>query len=155
MRIERSPRTASGTTVCDKAACPPRQCQPALARRRLHHANLTRSNYDSHINGLHRFYKEKSRAYGSNGDSVEMSMTLSSVSVIIPVYNARRYLREAIDSVLDQTLQPGQFIIVYDGSTDDSLEIARSYGSAVTIISQTNGGTAAAQIGGLKRRTSP
>lgn len=77
------------------------------------------------------------------------------ISVIIPVYNANLYLREAIDSVLNQTVKPAQFILVDDGSTDDSLEIARSYGNAVTVISQANGGTAAARNRGLAEATQP
>ena len=76
-------------------------------------------------------------------------MTLPGISLIIPVYNASRYLREAIDSVLNQTVKPRQFIIVDDGSTDDSLEIARGYGAALTIIAQANLGTAAAHNRGL------
>ncbi len=78
-------------------------------------------------------------------------MSLPGISLVMPVYNARRYLREAIGSVLDQTMKPRQFIIVDDGSTDESLEIARSYGRSVTIISQANGGTAAAPIAGLRK----
>jgi glycosyltransferase involved in cell wall biosynthesis len=76
-------------------------------------------------------------------------MTSPGISLIIPVYNASRYLREAIDSVLNQTVKPRQFIIVDDGSTDDSLEIARGYGGALTIVAQANLGTAAARNRGL------
>ena len=82
-------------------------------------------------------------------------MSLPGISLIMPVYNARRYLREAIDSVLDQTMMPRQFIIVDDGSTDESLEIARSYGSSLTIITQANGGTAAARNRGLAEAEQP
>ena len=45
----------------------------------------------------------------------------------MPVYNASRYLREAIDSVLCQTFTDFEFLIFNDGSTDDSLEIIKSY----------------------------
>lgn len=79
----------------------------------------------------------------------------SGVSLIIPVYNASLYLREAIDSALNQTVKPTQIILVDDGSTDDSLEIARSYGDAVTIISQANAGTAAARNRGLAEAHQP
>src|SRR5262249_51348475 len=80
---------------------------------------------------------------------------LPGISVIIPVYNASLYLREAVDSVLSQTLRPRQIILVDDGSTDDSLEIARSYGRAVTIITQANGNTAAARNRGLAEANQP
>lgn len=47
----------------------PRETMPAvLARRRLHHANLTRNNYESHIEGLQRFYKEKIARGRQKGD---------------------------------------------------------------------------------------
>lgn len=49
------------------------------------------------------------------------------ISVVIPVYNGERYLREAIDSVLGQTYKYIEIIIVNDGSTDNSEEIIKSY----------------------------
>lgn len=49
------------------------------------------------------------------------------VSVIMSVYNGERYLEEAIESVLNQTFTGFEFVIVSDGSTDNSLEIIKSY----------------------------
>ena len=49
------------------------------------------------------------------------------ISVIMPVYNSEKYLREAIDSILDQTYGDFEFIIIDDGSTDSSPDIVRSY----------------------------
>ena len=49
------------------------------------------------------------------------------ISVIMPVYNAQQYLKEAIDSILDQTFSDFEFIIFDDGSTDESLKIIQSY----------------------------
>ena len=49
------------------------------------------------------------------------------VSVIIPVYNAEKYLRECLDSVINQTLTEIEIICVDDGSTDSSLNILREY----------------------------
>jgi glycosyltransferase involved in cell wall biosynthesis len=71
------------------------------------------------------------------------------VSVIIPVYNGERYLVEAIESVLSQDYRPLELIVVDDGSTDKTAEIARSYGS-VKFIQQGNLGAAAARNTGLK-----
>lgn len=54
-------------------------------------------------------------------------MTAKSVSMIIPVYNVRDYLRKCLDSVAAQTYKNLEVIIVNDGSPDDSLEIIREY----------------------------
>jgi glycosyltransferase involved in cell wall biosynthesis len=49
------------------------------------------------------------------------------VTVLMPVYNAERFLSEAIDSILNQTLTNFEFLIIDDGSTDNSLNIIKSY----------------------------
>ena len=64
---------------------------------------------------------------------------LGKVSVIIPCYNRGKYLGEAIDSVLGQTYRNIELIIVDDGSTDDSLNIARIYSDKITILQHPNG----------------
>ena len=66
------------------------------------------------------------------------------LSVIIPVYNGERYLAETIDSVLAQNHRSIEVIIVDDGSTDGSANVANSYGSSVRYCYQSNLGTAAA-----------
>lgn len=80
---------------------------------------------------------------------------MTKVGVVIPVYNGERFLREALDSVFVQTFQDFEVICVDDGSTDGSLEIIRSYGSRVTVISQTNAGGCAARNAGVRRATAP
>ena len=49
------------------------------------------------------------------------------ISVIIPVYNVEKYLRECLDSVVNQTFKDIEIICVDDGSTDKSLEILQEY----------------------------
>lgn len=71
-------------------------------------------------------------------------------SVVIPVFNGERFLAEAIHSVLDQTYQPIQTIVVDDGSSDDSVAIARSF-EAVDVVEQEHGGPGAARNRGLAR----
>lgn len=65
------------------------------------------------------------------------------VSVIIPVYNVEKYLRECLDSVVNQTLKDIEIICVNDGSTDSSLKILEEYASKdsrIKIISRENKG---------------
>jgi glycosyltransferase involved in cell wall biosynthesis len=72
------------------------------------------------------------------------------VSVIIPAFNAGAFLREAIESVFNQTLKGVELIVVDDGSTDETASIARSFGARVKYVYQKNGGIAAARNRGLK-----
>lgn len=52
---------------------------------------------------------------------------MPAVTVVMPVYNGARYLREAIDSILGQTFRDFELLIINDGSTDDSAAVAASY----------------------------
>lgn len=54
-------------------------------------------------------------------------MDLPLISVIMPVYNAEKYLSDAIDSILSQSIDDFEFIIINDGSTDDSEEIINQF----------------------------
>ncbi|MFM6579815.1 MAG: glycosyltransferase family 2 protein, partial [Dolichospermum sp.] len=69
------------------------------------------------------------------------------ISVIIPCYNRERYLAEAIESVLDQTYPHIELIVIDDGSSDRSGEIAQSY--PLIYHYQTNGGIGAARNAGI------
>ena len=61
-------------------------------------------------------------------NAVQFTMSTSpAISVIIPLYNAERYLGECLDSILAQTFQNFELIIVDDCSTDSSCEIVESY----------------------------
>src|SRR5438045_1880854 len=68
-----------------------------------------------------------------------------SVSVIIPCYNAAEFLAECLDSVCRQTVPPAEVIVVDDGSTDATAQIARAFGPPVRVISQANAGPSAAR----------
>ncbi len=71
------------------------------------------------------------------------------VSVIIPNYNYSQYLREAIDSVLAQTVADIEIVVVDDGSTDRSKEILDSYGERISAVYQQNQGVSAARNHGV------
>ena len=71
------------------------------------------------------------------------------ISCIVPVFNGERYLGEALDSILAQTYRPREIIVVDDGSTDGTAEVAAEYGKRVTYVWQANAGEAAARNLGL------
>jgi glycosyltransferase involved in cell wall biosynthesis len=66
------------------------------------------------------------------------------------VYNCERYLSQAIESVLAQTYQPIEIIVVDDGSTDDSAAVAKSFGDIVKYERQQNSGAATARNRGVE-----
>jgi len=70
------------------------------------------------------------------------------VSAIIPVYNGERHLSDALDSILSQDYKPIEIIVVDDGSTDSSADIARTY-SEVQYIYQPNQGPSTARNTGV------
>lgn len=76
-----------------------------------------------------------------------------SVTTIIPVHNGARYIADAIDSVLAQTVAPSEILVIDDGSTDGTAEVVRRYGERVTGIVQKNQGVSAARNHGLQRAT--
>jgi glycosyltransferase involved in cell wall biosynthesis len=75
------------------------------------------------------------------------------ISVIIPAFNAERFLAEAIESILSQDIEPIEIVVVDDGSTDRTAEVAASYGERVRCISQVNMGPPAARNRGLSVAT--
>lgn len=76
---------------------------------------------------------------------------MNNISIIIPVYNAGKYLAEALDSVLTQSAKPDDIIAVDDGSTDSSIKILETYSDRITIIRhEVNKGAGAARNTGIK-----
>lgn len=72
-------------------------------------------------------------------------------SVVIPVYNQEKFIAEAVDSVLHQTYERIELIVVDDGSTDETPSILRGYGDSITYIRQPNRGAATALNHGIER----
>ncbi len=75
------------------------------------------------------------------------------VSIIIPTYNRANLLREAIDSVLAQTYQDFELLIVDDGSTDNTRDLATEYGNRVTYVFQENRGVSGTRNLGIRLST--
>lgn len=75
------------------------------------------------------------------------------LSVIVPVYNVEKYLKECINSIINQTLKDIEIICVNDGSTDNSLKILEELSqldNRIKIINKENGGLASARNAGMK-----
>ncbi|MFV0255156.1 MAG: glycosyltransferase family 2 protein [Erysipelotrichaceae bacterium] len=76
------------------------------------------------------------------------------ISVIVPVYNAQKYIARCVSSLLAQSYRSFEIIFVNDGSSDNSEELLKSYHSddiSITIINQENGGQASARNQGIKQ----
>ena len=76
------------------------------------------------------------------------------VSIIIPVYNTQDYVKEAVESILNQTLRNIEVIIINDGSTDGSLDIIRELASKdkrIYILDQKNQGQSVARDNGINQ----
>ena len=73
------------------------------------------------------------------------------VSIIIPVYNAERYVYSTLDSVLNQTWRNLEVIVVNDGSTDRSMEVCQQFDDPrIIYVEQGNGGAATARNTGIR-----
>lgn len=75
------------------------------------------------------------------------------VSVVIPSYNHARFLRDAICSVIAQTYHDFEIIVVDDGSTDDTAQVAARYSPSIRYIFQKNAGLSAARNTGIRAST--
>lgn len=83
---------------------------------------------------------------------------MAEISIVIPAYNAGKFLRNCLDSVLSQSFTDWECIIVNDGSTDDTSSIVRQYiaqDSRFRLVEQDNAGAFAARIRGVDESISP
>ena len=76
------------------------------------------------------------------------------VSIVIPVYNAEKYLKKALDSCLNQSYSNVEVIAVNDGSTDNTSEILSSYADKIIVVNQKNKGIAGAINTGIRAMNS-
>jgi glycosyltransferase involved in cell wall biosynthesis len=76
------------------------------------------------------------------------------ISVVVPVFNGASFIREALDSILAQTRQVDEIVVVDDGSTDETITIVSSYAAAgVTLLKQQRQGPSAARNRGVAETT--
>ena len=80
---------------------------------------------------------------------------MADISAVIPAYNRANLLPATLRSLLAQTVPAGEILVVDDGSTDGSAEVAESFGATVRVIRQANagpGGRTESRICGIARR---
>lgn len=82
-------------------------------------------------------------------------MNRPTVTVVIPTYNAAQHLRDTLECVLAQSASGLEVLLVDDGSTDSTLELARSYGSRLRIFEQRHAGPGAARNVGILAARAP
>ena len=74
------------------------------------------------------------------------------ISIIMPVYNKEKYIKKAIESILNQTFKDWEMLIIDDGSTDDSLAVCRIFEDPrIHVISTENGGVSHARNIGVDK----
>lgn len=77
-------------------------------------------------------------------------MSPASVSVVIPVYNCEKYLGEALQSVLEQSPPPREVVVIDDGSTDGSAEVAGKFQPRVKVVQLPHSGIGSARNEGVR-----
>jgi glycosyltransferase involved in cell wall biosynthesis len=77
------------------------------------------------------------------------------ITVVIPTYNRAKLVGRAIESVLDQTVQPAQIILIDDGSMDGTAKVCQEYSRYIYYIWQANSGAAAARNAGIHLAKQP
>ena len=86
-------------------------------------------------------------------DSFKLFLDIKKISVIIPIFNTKKYLTECLNSVINQTLKNIEIICIDDGSTDNSLNIVQGYkqlDKRFVLIKQKNKGSGSARNKGIK-----
>ena len=125
---------------------------------RFHDANMSRQldMRDARMLGVLKKSLDRRRSAGIEGDLVtwraldERVPDSPTVSVVIPAFEAARYLREAVRSALQQTHKPMEVIVVDDGSHDQTSSVAHRFGSPVRVIRQAHAGIGAARNAGIR-----
>ncbi len=77
-------------------------------------------------------------------------MSGPTISAIVPTYNRAGVIAQAIDSILSQVPAPDEVLVVDDGSTDDTAAVLAQYGDRIRVLTQPNGGAAAARNLGIR-----
>lgn len=88
--------------------------------------------------------------------NLQMTQNSPKVSIIVPIYNTGKYLKRCLNSIVNQTYQNLEIILVDDGSTDDSKAIAKEFAqkdSRIKLLNQSNSGLSSARNAGIRKAT--
>lgn len=102
--------------------------------------------------GINRVTEKRCQSVPKEENSISNQMEIS-VSIIIPVYNGQYYISHCLESILNQTFEMFEVILVNDGSTDNSAEICEHFQKVdprIRVIHKENGGVSSAREVGLK-----
>lgn len=88
--------------------------------------------------------ERQGRRDSMDAQSTKRDSIPQSVAVVMATFNRAHFISEAIESILNQSRPPDEFIIVNDGSTDNTARVVRAFGNRVRYIEQSNGGKPAA-----------
>lgn len=80
---------------------------------------------------------------------------IAPVTIIMPTYNRATVIAQSINSLLDQSMPAAELIVVVDGSTDNTVEILKGFGSKIKVIEKENGGKSSALNVGIKNASQP
>ena len=138
--------------------------RPVTLIYRLHGANMTRERaaVDRHLAIALKRSIDRRRRMGKGGMAPLDRWfsydewwpgTSPLVSVVVPVFNGARYLRQAIEGILGQTYGPVEIIVVDDGSTDQTAEVLDEFGPRIRRVSQTHSGQSVARNRGVEQAT--
>lgn len=136
-RIGRIGRLVLGPAVSVLASAA-RLLVPAALRARIV-KRLTRGLMSPEAFIFDRFKRERARRYGADLAALRVPFEPGLVSVVLPAYNGASMMREAIETTLAQTYRAIELLIVDDGSTDETLQVAQEYAardSRVRVIAQ-------------------
>lgn len=120
---------------------------PLFKRKYMYSSDIYRKD-------LHTLFSSFSRAQWDIFLRVAKQLTsMPKVSIVIPVYNGANYMRDAINSALNQTYQNIEVVVINDGSRDngETERIALSYGDKIRYFRKENGGVASALNLGIKK----
>jgi O-antigen biosynthesis protein len=109
-----------------------------IAKSVVHKIHIRMNKYEY---AFYLYKQRRNKNFQSDMSSLKVSQISGLVSIILPVYNGGEYLKEAIDTILTQTFQNFEIILVNDGSTDDSLALCESYvkrDNRIKLINQEN-----------------